>query len=153
MIDGQLWINWEGKCRTSAIPLLQSLYRSDGLRRFRREICKHKIMNMALSNEHEIVSSHTRPVHCISLEKNDNQFLLSGGLDGLVALYDLNVSEKNKSNPRRHSIRSISMACNSLRERALVSSTGPTLVCRYFIDQLVPSRFWIICCNRFRWQS
>jgi WD40 repeat protein len=50
-------------------------------------IAKSKILNMALSAQCEIISSHTRPVHCMSLEKQDNRFLLSGGLDGLVYIH------------------------------------------------------------------
>ena len=84
-------------------------------------------MSMQLSTQHEIVSSHTRPVHSIALEKQDNQFLLSGGLDGLVSLYDLNGRDQDQKNSDRRSLKHISMASNSVVDRAAVSRTGPII--------------------------
>lgn len=113
--------------RHFGIPNPHSQFRADGLLRFRWEFTRNILLNMGMSTECEIVSSHTRPVHCISLEKNDHQYLLSGGLDGLVALYDLNdvVSDRKISN--RRSLKSISIASNNVREKAIVPSGGPTL--------------------------
>lgn len=115
----------------SGIPLFESQLRSDGLHRFRRLFCKSIISNMALSTQQEIVSSHTRPVNCLAIERQDNQFLLSGGLDGMVAMYDLHGADYSCKEMRRRSVKNISMACNSLRSRGnrggAGSTTGPTL--------------------------
>lgn len=113
--------------RHFGIPSLNSQLRSDGLLKCRWEFCRNMLVNMGMSVEHEIISSHTRPVHCISLEKNDYQYLISGGLDGLVALYDLNGAEIDKKKPNRNVLKNISIACNSVRERATVPTVGPTI--------------------------
>jgi hypothetical protein len=63
------WVNWEGRNCNSAIPYLQSQIKPDGLRRFKKLVLKSKISSMALSTEYEIVSRHSRPVHCIALER------------------------------------------------------------------------------------
>ena len=125
-------INWEKKDRNVAIPFFESQLRSDGLQRCRKFFYESIVKNMALSTQHEIVSNHTRPVNCLALERQDNQFLLSGGLDGLVAIYDLNVSDNNRTEGQRQSSKSIFTASNSLRSSGrnaadFGSTTGPTL--------------------------
>jgi DNA excision repair protein ERCC-8 len=82
---------------------------------------------MQLSTQHEIISSHTRPVQSIALEKQDSQFLLCGGLDGFISLYDLNGRDENQKNPDRRSLEHISMASNNVTGRAAVSSAGPAV--------------------------
>ena len=125
-------INWERRDRNAAIPFFESQLRSDGLQRCRKFFYESIVKNMALSTQHEIVSTHTRPVNCLALERQDNQFLLSGGLDGLVAIYDLNVSDNGRTEGQRQSAKSIFMASNSLRSSGgnvanFGSTTGPTL--------------------------
>ena len=67
-----------------------------------------------MSTEYEINYCRAGPVHCISSEENDHQFLLSGGLDGLVALYDRNGAIRDKRNSNRKALKRISIACNSV---------------------------------------
>jgi DNA excision repair protein ERCC-8 len=109
------------------MPNPHSQLRADGLLRFRWEFTRNVLLNMRMSTEYEIISSHTRPVHCISLERNDHQYLLSGGLDGLVALYDLNGALNDKKTSNRKALKSISIACNSVKDRTSIPSGGPTL--------------------------
>lgn len=116
-----------GNERHFGIPNPHSQFRADGLLRFRWEFTKNILLNMGMSTEYEIVSSHTRPVHCISLEKNDHQYLLSGGLDGLVALYDLNGAVNDRKISNRRALKSISIASNSVRGKAIVPGGGPPL--------------------------
>ena len=127
MFNDHSWINWEGKVRNAALFYFQCQSRMHGQLRFRREICKDRLMNMQLSTQHEIISSHTRPVHSIALEKQDSQFLLCGGLDGFISLHDLNGREENQKNPDRRSLKHISMASNNVTGRAAVSTAGPAV--------------------------
>jgi DNA excision repair protein ERCC-8 len=127
MIDGRPFRKSRTNERHFGIPNPHSQLRADGLLRFRWEFTRNVLLNMRMSTDYEIISSHTRPVHCISLEKNDHQYLLSGGLDGLVALYDLNGAVNDKKNSNRKALKSISIACNSVRERASIPNGGPNL--------------------------
>ena len=125
-------INWEKKDGNVAIPFFESQLRSNGLQRCRKVLYESIVKNMALSTRYEVVSTHTRPVNCLALERQEDQFLLSGGLDGMVAIYDLNVSDNDRSEGRRQSAKSIFMASNSLRSSGrnvtgAGSTTGPTL--------------------------
>ena len=67
-----------------------------------------------MSTEYDIISCRAGPVHCISSEENDHQFLLSGGLDGLVAPHDRNGAIRDKRNSNRKALKGISIACNSV---------------------------------------
>ena len=67
-----------------------------------------------MSTEYEIISCRAGPVHCISSEENDHQLLLSGGIDGLVALYDRNGAMRDRRNSNRKALKRISIACNSV---------------------------------------
>lgn len=67
-----------------------------------------------MSTEYDIISCRAGPVHCISSEENDDQFLLSGGLDGLVAPHDRNGAIRDKRNSNRKALKRISIACNSV---------------------------------------
>lgn len=129
MVSNPSWIHWDKKVVNAAIPYLTSQLRRNGHHEFKMEFRRQQLLNLQLSGELEIVSSHTRPVHCISLEKLDGQFLLSGGLDGMVSLYDLNRRNVTYEdpNPSRTTLRNIAMDCNSVKERAASSTAGPTL--------------------------
>lgn len=121
------WIEWDRKSRNTVIPYLTSQLRTNGHRVLKREVRRQQFLNMQLSAELEIVSAHTRPVHCISLEKLDEQFLLSGGLDGMVSLYDLKQKDSTSQKSDRETLRNISIGCNSVKERVASSNAGPTL--------------------------
>jgi DNA excision repair protein ERCC-8 len=121
-------MNWEKKDGNPANALSRSQLRSDGLLRYRRLICKSKIKNMALSIQYELVSLHTRPVHCLALERQENQYLLSGGLDGQVSMYDLNEVGSDDRESKRTRIKNIAIAYNSIQTSNGVSAqSGPAL--------------------------
>lgn len=111
-----IWIDWEKSNNNgnSILPYLESQTKMKSLQKFRSLVTKSKIQNMALSAQYEIVSSHNRPVHCLSLEKQENRFLLSGGLDGLVSLYDLS---GRANDHKRESMKNIAIARNSVTSR------------------------------------
>ena len=129
MVSNPSWIKWDRKGANAAVPYLTSQLRSNGHHGLKLEIRRQQLLNLQLSAEIEIVSSHTRPVHCIALEKLDEQFLLSGGLDGMISLYDLNGRNVTYQdpNPSRTTLWNISIGCNSVKERVASSNAGPTL--------------------------
>ena len=114
MLADRPWVNWEKRDGNTGLLLFRSQLRSDGMLRFRRMICKSKIRDMALSTQIEVISPHSRPVHCLALERQNNQFLLSGGLDGIVALYDLDGMSNDIIDSKRQSVKSISTSCNTV---------------------------------------
>lgn len=69
---------------------------------------KDRLGSFGLSN-YEIISSHVGPVQIVSIETGDCRYLLSGGSDGVLALYDLSTALHSGSQMSlKHDIRSSS---------------------------------------------
>jgi len=89
------WMRWEcdgssGSGPVPPYPRLSALAAfPGGLRRFRASVFRAQVLAWKLSTHTEVVSTHRRPVHCLALEAVDSMYLLCGGLDGCVSLYDL----------------------------------------------------------------
>jgi WD40 repeat protein len=79
--------NFERTSRYDSVELCRR-----GLTAFRQKIALGSINALSLSVRDEIRSCHRKPVQCLALEKCDFRYLLAGGLDGIVSLYDLEKS-------------------------------------------------------------
>ena len=60
-----------------------------GLSRYRASLYRTQLLSWKLSTSLEVVNVHSRPVQTIDLENMENRYLLCGGLDGCISLYDL----------------------------------------------------------------
>ena len=67
-------------------------------RKFLHSLWKWRIDNLQLSTNFEIKSCHIAPVHCLSLDKQEYRYLLCGGADGVVSLYDLESCQNQNIN-------------------------------------------------------
>lgn len=89
---------------------------------FKRRMQKLRICNLQLSTEIEIKSWHqSGAVHCMSLEKQDYRYLLCGGADGFVSLYDLestsNTNKDGRALPQSISSMATGLAADSFNGR------------------------------------
>lgn len=90
-MDKQPWILWEqrgGKGSFVGGVLERSLSLS-ATHRLRRCVQRSRIERLDLSTRTEIRSSHYGGVLCLALDRQECRYLLSGGTDGSIALYDL----------------------------------------------------------------
>jgi DNA excision repair protein ERCC-8 len=80
------WIDWYTDCSPSDILSWQSSsYRAKVM----RNLYKYRILHLNLSSSIEIRNKHVISINSIALDRLEERFLLSGGGDGIVSLYDL----------------------------------------------------------------
>ena len=87
------WIRWD---ETKDVATKDQFYHesrwglsSCGLSRYRASLQRTQLLSWKLSTSIEVVNVHSRPVQTIDLENMENRYLLCGGLDGCISLYDL----------------------------------------------------------------
>ena len=59
---------------------------------WRSDICRLRQLNLQVSISTEIRSCHIGNVTCLSAEGNQDRYLLAGGSDGRISLFDLDTS-------------------------------------------------------------
>ena len=103
---GIKWIDWESSSSPQSIVsmlLNRQIYNSiNSTKLYYNEM---RIKHLHLSTYYEIISGHDNcPAISLSLEKQEERYLLSGGADGLIALYDLELYDDDNKNNNDQSI-------------------------------------------------
>ena len=88
-----------------------------GLSRYRASLHRTQLLSWKLSTSIEVVNVHSRPVQTIDLENVENRYLLCGGLDGCVSLYDL--EDSGITQPSFHSTNALSSSLSSTSRRRI----------------------------------
>lgn len=78
-----------GARRLTWISFLSSQYSRSEHFAFRGRLEKTRLQHMRLSSDIEVKSNHYGPVNRLAIEKQDYRYILCGGSDGAVSLYDL----------------------------------------------------------------
>jgi DNA excision repair protein ERCC-8 len=98
-------ISWERKdSNYNLISLLiKSQYNKNNSLLFNKRLNQRRFQTIDLSTRFEIKSGHcgdnsNSQAYCLSLDNQDCRYLLSGGSDGLVALYDLETYSNDQLN-------------------------------------------------------
>ena len=94
------WIDWETGSNNNNIinVILNCQLSTHSIHNAKLYYYEKKIRNLHLSTYHEIKSGHENcPAISLALEKQEERYLLSGGADGLIALYDLDSNQDTKN--------------------------------------------------------
>ena len=114
-------IEWDSDY-CSWIPLRSIYYSRDNFTNYANQLVRSRILSLTVSTDKCITSGHVGAICCSTLDKNEKRFLLSGGIDSIVCLYDLNNFQRADSDVCTLTCKSKSIRDGSLGHSYSVSS-------------------------------
>lgn len=113
------WIRWEFPRKKDDELFRSIVQRQLSIRattQFHICIQRARLESLALSTKTEVLSCHVGGIASLALEKQEFRYLLSGGVDGAIAMYDLESQENG------HISASSSSHANSIRHLHSISN-------------------------------